>query len=279
MVFRSVDIVALVELGFYVPALLAAFIVCSRHGFSRSSGWYYTFTLCLIRAIGAVCQLVTIAKPDSLGLIKTVLVLNHIGLTPLLLATLGMLSRLVDWINFKLDPPLLTVKHFRLAQLFVLLGAVFGIIGISQATSTSSVSTWSRVAVLCYAATYLLLVFFFVRSASYVSYLPDSEHLLTPVITMALPLVLARLVYQLLLVFVNRGPFSRNDRHVAPSIAMSVAEEMLVVLMFLALGLKLRKLSEAEQGPILMRPWKDRTKRRGRRRDGGMQGDDGLTYR
>lgn len=59
--------------------------------------WYYTFSLCLIRIIGAVCQLLTLTD-HSVGLLEAVLVFNHIGLSSLLLATLGMLSRMcVTW--------------------------------------------------------------------------------------------------------------------------------------------------------------------------------------
>lgn len=85
--------VSIVELVVYTPSLIAAFIICSRHGFKRSSGWIFTLILCLVRIIGAACQLVTYydRSPD---IIKATLILDSIGVSPLLLATLGLLSRL-----------------------------------------------------------------------------------------------------------------------------------------------------------------------------------------
>jgi len=93
MAFSTQGVVSIIELVLYIPFLAAAFIVCSRHGFRRSSGWIYTLILCLVRIIGAACQLATYANHDT-DLIKTALILDSVGLSPLLLATLGLLSRL-----------------------------------------------------------------------------------------------------------------------------------------------------------------------------------------
>ena len=84
--------VSILELAIYAPALIIAFIVCKRHGFGRSSGWIYTLILCLIRIIGACCQLVTYSDHSS-GLLETTIILDSIGISPLLFATLGLLSR------------------------------------------------------------------------------------------------------------------------------------------------------------------------------------------
>lgn len=93
MGFSRQGIVSIIELVVYIPCLVAAFIVCSRHGFRRSSGWIYTLILCLVRIIGAACQLASYTN-NAPSLIKTALILDSIGLSPLLLATLGLLSRL-----------------------------------------------------------------------------------------------------------------------------------------------------------------------------------------
>jgi hypothetical protein len=85
--------VSVVELIIFIPSLITAIIICCRHGFTRSSGWIYTLILCLIRIIGAICQLLTYTDHSS-GLLKATIIIDSIGLSPLLLATLGMLSRL-----------------------------------------------------------------------------------------------------------------------------------------------------------------------------------------
>lgn len=81
------------QLAVYTPALLLSILVCIRHGFSRTSGYVYIVVLCVVRIAGAVCQILTYSHPTS-GLITAVIVLDTIGISPLLLATLGMLSRL-----------------------------------------------------------------------------------------------------------------------------------------------------------------------------------------
>jgi hypothetical protein len=85
--------VSVVELIVYIPALVVAAIICSRHGFSKSAGWIYTLILCVVRIAGAGCQLYSYHDHSS-GLIQATIIIDSIGLSPLLLATLGMLSRL-----------------------------------------------------------------------------------------------------------------------------------------------------------------------------------------
>jgi hypothetical protein len=86
-------IVSIVELIVYIPALIAAIFVCSRHGLHRASGWIYTVILCVVRIAGAVCQLLTYSN-QSEGLLKATVIIDSIGISPLLLATLGVISRL-----------------------------------------------------------------------------------------------------------------------------------------------------------------------------------------
>ena len=86
--------VSIAELIVYVPALILAFILCARHGFNRASGWIYTIILCLVRVVGSVCQLLTYSNHSD-GLLQATLIIDSIGISPLLLATLGMLSRLL----------------------------------------------------------------------------------------------------------------------------------------------------------------------------------------
>lgn len=92
MNFNARGGISILGLGTYGPALILAIFVCSRHGFGRASGWVYTLILCLVRVIGACCQLATYHS-QSAGLLQATIILDTIGLAPLLLATLGLLSR------------------------------------------------------------------------------------------------------------------------------------------------------------------------------------------
>jgi hypothetical protein len=85
--------VSIVELIVFIPCLILSFVVCRRHGFKRTSGWIFILILSAIRIAGAICQLLTYDNPTE-GLIKATLILDSIGIAPLLLALLGVLSRL-----------------------------------------------------------------------------------------------------------------------------------------------------------------------------------------
>lgn len=83
---------AIAELVFYTPALFLAIIVTSRHGFGKQSGWVYLALLALIRVVGSILELVVMSKA-SVGLVVAATILSGIGLSPLLLAMLGLLQR------------------------------------------------------------------------------------------------------------------------------------------------------------------------------------------
>lgn len=93
MTFNVRGWISVVELIVFIPSAIASFIICRRHGFTRSSGWIYTLILCILRIVGSICQLITYTD-DSTGLITAVVIIDSIGLSPLFFATLGMLSRL-----------------------------------------------------------------------------------------------------------------------------------------------------------------------------------------
>ena len=84
--------ISVAELIVYLPALIVATVVCIRHGFDRSSGWIFALVLCLVRIVGACCQFTTYHN-QSVGLLEATIILESIGISPLLLATLGLLSR------------------------------------------------------------------------------------------------------------------------------------------------------------------------------------------
>jgi hypothetical protein len=148
-------------------------------------------------------------------------------------------------------------------QLVMLLGAVFGIIGVeSKSSSGTSPSAWSYAGVLCYAAGFCLLVVVLAKSISVVRLAPTRERILVPAVGLALPLVFVRLLYQILLVFVHSGHFVLIKGSVLVFVFMCVVEEFLVVCIFLLVGLRLERLDESQQGPILSRK---RDRRRGRR--------------
>lgn len=84
---------AIVELIFYTPALALALWVAGRHGFGRQAGWIFLAVLTLVRIIGSAMLLASEHKPST-ALITGAAILDGVGISPLLLAMLGILKRM-----------------------------------------------------------------------------------------------------------------------------------------------------------------------------------------
>ena len=86
------EILDIVELAFYAPALLLAVYVVFKHGHGRQLGWIYLAVLAVIRIVGGSTGIVVISHPSQ-GLTEATTIASTIGLSPLLLAMLGLLKR------------------------------------------------------------------------------------------------------------------------------------------------------------------------------------------
>ena len=91
--FTYSDGIAVWKLVFFSPALLISGFVAARHGFAKSSGWIYLTIFCIIRIVGSAAQLALISNPTSDGARTTALICSILGLSPLLLSSLGLLAR------------------------------------------------------------------------------------------------------------------------------------------------------------------------------------------
>lgn len=93
--------VSIFELVIYSPLLVAASFLYKRHGFRRSYCWVYILLLCIIRITGSACNLVTYNAPYT-SLYQAVFILDSIVISPLLFATLGLLTRM--YVNSSKQP-------------------------------------------------------------------------------------------------------------------------------------------------------------------------------
>jgi hypothetical protein len=86
------DGIAIWKLIYYAPALVASIWVSWRHGFAKNSGWIFLAIFSLIRIINSGAQIATISSqsttPETIALVT-----GFLGLSPLLLASLGILAR------------------------------------------------------------------------------------------------------------------------------------------------------------------------------------------
>ncbi|KAL7902879.1 hypothetical protein HDV63DRAFT_412035 [Trichoderma sp. SZMC 28014] len=263
MTLSPAGYVSIAELIVYIPALIAALVVTSRHGLHRASGWIYTIILCGVRIGGAVCQLLTY-HDSSTGLLKAVIIIDSIGISPLLLATLGVLSRFVDWINSR-GTQVFGMKQFRLIQLLITLGLILSIAGGTSGSSSNgkvTVSTTAKVGVILYIIAFAGITFMLVISSGYRTAVPIQERRSPVAIAIAWPLIFARLTYSTLAIFLHNNTFSVVGGDVGVSVGLAVVEEWLVVIDYLILGFNLQKLEPEQQGELANRQWKDRRQQR-----------------
>lgn len=257
MAWHGRDTIALIELIFFPIFLLLSAFVCFRHGFGRSSGWFYTLTLCLIRIIGGICQFVSHSN-QSAGLVQTILILDSVGLTPLLLATLGLLARFIDSINVG-STSRFTARHFRLLQLILLVGTILAIAGGTNisvdANGIFQIPTTSKVGVCLYIVSFTGIALLFVLSLPQVSVLPIEERRTPLAIGIALPFIAVRLLYSVLSVFLHDHLFSVANGSTAVRLGMAVVEEIVVVGIYVLLGLSVHKLDASFKGSISSNPW------------------------
>lgn len=269
MTWHGRDTIAVVELIFYAPFLLLSAFVCYRHGFSRSSGWLYTLILCLIRLVGGICQFVS-HSDHSAGLLQTILILDSVGLAPLLLGTLGLLARFVDFVNAN-STPRFTTRHFRILQLVLLIGTILAIAGGSNVSvdskGTFDMPTTSKIAVILYIVGFSGIVVLYVMSLPQTSVVPNKERRIPIAIGLALPFIVVRLTYSVLSVFVHNRLFSVATGSATVRLGMAVVEEFVVVAIYVILGILVDKLDASSKGLIASRPWKAKK---------GLEGQPGL---
>jgi hypothetical protein len=242
--------VAIGELIVYLPALAIAVLLAVRHGFGRSSGWLFLIVFALVRIVGACFQLATINDPTSISLYTGVAVLQTIGLSPLELTSLGLLSRIISSIN-KSHSTFIQHYYMKLIQTVVVVGLILSIVGGTKAGSDFSSTgvytpqSLSKVAIGLFIASYVLIVATTIILSFSVSHAEPGEKRLLLAVAISLPFLLVRLVYSSVSIFANTADFNSLSGNVTIYLCMALIMELCVVIIYEAVGLTLRKIETA----------------------------------
>ena len=177
----------------------------------------------------------------------------------------------MDWVNLR-GYNILSIKHFRLVQLLITVGLILSIVGGTSSSKpapngTIDPSTISKVGDVLYIVAFFALLCFLLIASRWVGSAPRQERRIPVAVGLAMPLILTRLAYSTLAVFLHDKTFSVVGGSVPVRAGMAVVEEMLVAVIYVGLGFTLRKLDAHEQGELTSRPWKE-PKRGGRREHG-----------
>lgn len=252
--FSELNRVAIAEICVYTSSLFIAILLSIRHGFGRSSGWMYLILFSVMRILGSGLQLGTINDLTNVSLYIGANTLQSIGLSPLILTMLGLLSRVLGSIRQN-RTTLITPGHIRLVQILVLVGLVMGVVGGSKMGSVVSraiedgnrnyaIPGATRAGLALTISGYGILTVatsstgFQVRSAE-----PGEKRLLLAN-ALALPFVLVKVVYSCLATYTTEPNFRGFGGSIATYtnylLGMSVIMEMAAVAIIEGIGLTLQ---------------------------------------
>ena len=93
-ILRPRDILAVIELIYFVPVLVAAILVCRRHGFSKQLGWLSIVMLACFRISATSTWIAASYDTTVNGLVTASIILQNFGLASILISLQGLLHRL-----------------------------------------------------------------------------------------------------------------------------------------------------------------------------------------
>jgi len=171
--------------------------------------------------------------------------------------------------------------QFRLLQLLITVGLILCIVGGTSSYSSTGVyepQATTKAGVLLYLVSWAILVGIAIFITTRHSNGPRDEQRLVWAVLIALPFILVRVVYSIISVFSHNRHFNLITGSVVIHVFMSVLEEMVVVIIYLAIGWKTEAVAPTNQGPIASRPWKGNLETRGATSESGhKESSNGIT--
>lgn len=236
------DDIAIAEIVVYTFLLFGALFLCKTHGFSRNSGWFYIIILSLARLIGSSMLLATINDPDNTNLYIGWIVLNGLGLGPLILIMLGLLDRLFNTIKSQGGAGI-NVLYQRAVHLLMLVAVILISVGgassnytLDGASPTIKYSTESKVGISLMIVVLVLVIGQFLFALRNQSYIVDGERRILIAVGASLPFVIVRLAYTCTLIL------GGHKQDVWIYLGAGVIMEIVVVIICEAIGFTLNKV-------------------------------------
>lgn len=87
------EAVGIFELVVYIPLFAVSAYLFSRHGFFKQLAWLFLTLFCAVRAASGGLTIASAKNPTNIYDAIWAAILGSVGLSPLLLATMGLLKR------------------------------------------------------------------------------------------------------------------------------------------------------------------------------------------
>ncbi|CAK42755.1 hypothetical protein CBS63078_3986 [Aspergillus niger] len=211
---------------FSLPAIYCL-VVHGKHGLL---GWAYVLVMCGLRIAGSAMSLNAIHRNE---INTTAAILNGIGLSPLLMAAMGLLHEANHSIH-RFLPPFLNLWGFLITHM-----VVAGGIGLAAASSGNE--TLLRVGMIVFATgwTLVAVLIWFSYGANAHSRRLGEERQLLFAITVAMPLIGVRIVYAIVTAFTSSN---LEGGSLAVRVIFGTIPEYLVMLIYVGVGIVTRNL-------------------------------------
>ncbi|KAB5582950.1 hypothetical protein GE09DRAFT_1181850 [Coniochaeta sp. 2T2.1] len=279
----TAESVAIAELVVYIPTALVTIWVVLRHGTHKQLGWIYLAIFCGIRIAGSVFEILSHNNPSNSSDEEWALILQSVGLSPLLLSTLGLLKRVFDEVsgrvpsgkNFILNGISQTrgiagrvagiytkrataaSRRSRAVQLLHLPALIALILAISggsdefssDVTQHAGGRTKVRAAIILYLMIYLATFFLWIVTLRDFSSMRKSQTRIFLCVMVAIPFIGVRVLYSLISDFGNSPQFNLVKGDEGIRIGMALVEEFVIVVMYTVLGVVTPKfVGDVERG-------------------------------
>lgn len=235
-------VISVIQLVVYFPSLFLAAFLVYRHGLRTNSGFIFLTTFALARIVGACCDLATISNPST-SLFTAAAICSAVGLSPLMLACVGLLSRANLSIQHTTSRPALPSAAFSLFRLLTVVAMAISIAGITANMSSEGLAhpdIKTKVGMILYVVSWVAMVLILLFITSRHSSLERGEHRTLLAVAISSPFILVRVIYAFLIWFLHNGTFSMINGNQTVALVMSVLEEFVVVIVCLGVGMTLR---------------------------------------
>jgi hypothetical protein len=257
----TAESIAIAELCVYVPIFILTVFVVIRHGFQKQLGWIYLSIFCIIRLAGAGFKIESIHNPTNKTDIEWAAIFQSVGLSPLLMATMGLLKRTTDEVSNHIRSntqlPLGGIggiitkratansrrsRIIQIAQLPTMIALILAIVGgIDESNdSASEIATGkklTKVAIIIFLIIYILLVSLTIITMKDVGNAPRGEKRIYFAVIGAIPLLAVRLLWSILATFSNNADFSIFSGKPLIQLFMATVEEFVIVVFFTIAGI------------------------------------------
>ncbi|TGO28112.1 hypothetical protein BPAE_0032g00550 [Botrytis paeoniae] len=249
------------EIIAYVIALPIAIFVIFSQGFKKKLGWVYLGLFSVVRIAGAIFELRSIHNPANTSDAKWSIIPQSVGLSPLFMATYGLLSRTTDIISgyAKVGTPFemqnggyykpsnstsrsLRSRFIQLMHIPTIIALALCIVGGTRefdgtSSKISSGRNFTKIGIAIYIGVYVIQISLVIVTFKDHYKIPTGHGRVFWAIVIASPFLAVRLFYSVLAAFTSIKSFSVIDGSAFVRLFVAIVEEFTVVALYLLAGL------------------------------------------